>query len=263
VLADNAESGREHAVSRRILMLLPDLDFDPSETGVPWRLARDAGHDVVFATETGAAGKADPIVLDGVIFGLLGPSEEARRDYEEMARDAAYNTPLRWEDVDADDFDALFLPGGHAKGMCPYFESAKLHDVVGAFFRANKPVGAVCHGTLLAARSRDSATGQSVLYGRRTTCLPKYMERSAWLSTAWKMGRYFRTYDEYVEDEVLEALGPSGVYERGPIHLFAKGSSVDHGPTHVVRDGNYVSARWPGDVYAIGEVFASMVSALS
>lgn len=255
------ELPKEHCeVTRRILMLLPDRDFDPSESGVPWRLARDAGHEVVFATETGAAGQADPVVLDGVIFGMLGPSAEARRDYDAMAADDAYNAPLRWEEVDADDFDALFLPGGHAKAMRPYFESTMLHDVVRAFFDANKPIAAVCHGTLLAARSRDPSTGKSVLHGRRTTCLPKYMERSAWLSTAWKLGRYYRTYDAYVEDEILEALGPSGVYERGPIHLFAKGSATDHSATHVVRDGNYVSARWPGDVYAIGEVFASMVS---
>lgn len=243
-------------------MLLPDCDFDPSESAVPWRLARDAGHELIFATETGAPGEADPIVLKGVIFGLLGPSAEARADYDAMTRDAAYNSPLRWDEVVADEFDALFLPGGHAKGMCPYFESATLHDIVRTFFQADKPVGAICHGTLLAARSRDPSTGKSILYGRRTTCLPKYMERSAWLATAWKMGRYYRTYEKYVEEEVLEALGSSGVYERGPIHLFAKGSATDHRATHVVRDGNYVSARWPGDVHAIGEVFASMVSAL-
>ena len=71
------------------------------------------------------------------------------------------------------------------------------------------------------------------------------MERTAWLSTAWKLGRYYRTYDAYVEDEVVEALGPRGVYERGPIHLFAKGSTTDHRATHVVRDANYVSRAGP------------------
>ena len=33
-----------------LLMPLPDSDFDPTESGVPWRTMRDHGHRVVFAT---------------------------------------------------------------------------------------------------------------------------------------------------------------------------------------------------------------------
>jgi hypothetical protein len=44
------------------------------------------------------------------------------------------------------------------------------------------------------ARTRDPATGRSVLADRQTTCLPKYMERLAYLTTAWRLGRYYRTY---------------------------------------------------------------------
>jgi putative intracellular protease/amidase len=36
----------------RVLVVLPDRDFDVTEVAVPWRLLFDAGHDVVFATET-------------------------------------------------------------------------------------------------------------------------------------------------------------------------------------------------------------------
>jgi hypothetical protein len=32
-------------------------------------------------------------------------------------------------------------------------------------------------------------TGRSVLASRQTTCLPKYMERSAYLATVWRLGR--------------------------------------------------------------------------
>ncbi len=34
----------------KILMPLPARDFDPTETGVPWRVLTERGHDVVFAT---------------------------------------------------------------------------------------------------------------------------------------------------------------------------------------------------------------------
>jgi putative intracellular protease/amidase len=38
----------------RIWMPLPDRDFDVTEVAVPWKLAVEAGHEVVFATEAGA-----------------------------------------------------------------------------------------------------------------------------------------------------------------------------------------------------------------
>ena len=43
-----------------LLMPLPDSDFDPTESGVPWRTMRDHGHNVVFATPTGRTARADP-----------------------------------------------------------------------------------------------------------------------------------------------------------------------------------------------------------
>src|SRR6185436_14128630 len=107
---------------------------------------------------------------------------------------------------------------------------------------------------LVLARTRDPSTGRSVLAGARTTCLPKYMERSAYLLTFWKLGRYYRTYPAYVEDEVRAALDdPGRQFVRGPRTLSTRGTSDDHRPAFVVEDGRYVSARWPGDAYLFGE----------
>ena len=78
-----------------------------------------------------------------------------------------------------------------------------------------RPVGAICHGVLVLARARDPRTGRSVLAPVRTTCLPKYMERTAYALTFWKLGRYYRTYPAYVEDEVKAALERPEQFERG------------------------------------------------
>jgi hypothetical protein len=68
-----------------------------------------------------------------------------------------------------------------------------------------------------------SGSGRSVLASRHTTCLPKYMERVAYLTTAWRLGRYYRTYPAYVEDEVRAALAdPGRQFERGPVTLTAR-----------------------------------------
>jgi hypothetical protein len=97
--------------------------------------------------------------------------------------------------------------------------------------------------------------------GRRTTCLPKYMERSAYLLTAWKLGRYYRTYPAYVEDEITSALGDPALFVRGPRVLSARGTDADDSPAFVVEDGNYVSARWPGDAYLFAKRFAALLAA--
>jgi putative intracellular protease/amidase len=247
----------------RCLMCVPDGDFDVTEVAVPWRLLTRAGHEVAFATEKGgAAPAADPRLLDGVIFGKLGADPEAKAFYRELEGDAAFRAPLAWEGLDVAAFDGLLLPGGHAPGMRQYLASASLHERVAAFWRLGRPVGAICHGVLVLARSRDPATGKSVLAASRTTCLPKYMERTAYLLTFWKLGRYYRTYPAYVEDEVKSALDdPARQFVRGPRTLSARGTAQDDAAAFVVEDGRYVSARWPGDAYLFTRKFMERLAA--
>lgn len=226
-------------------MPLPDTDFDVTEVSVPWKIFTREGHDVVFATENGATPAADPKLLDGVIFGALGAEPEPKAFYRELETTEAFVHPQKWELVDPERMDALFLPGGHAPGMRQYLGSEPLQRRVAAFFASKKPVAAICHGVLVAARA-------GALKERTTTCLPKYMERIAYFTTAWKLGRYYRTYDAYVEDEVREGCAK---FERGPIHLFSRGTDASDADAFVVEDGTYVSARWPGDAYAIAKRF--------
>lgn len=242
----------------RILMPVPDADFDTTEVAVPWRLVTRAGHHVVLATERGGAAPAcDPLLLEGVLFGQLGAAAEPKRFYDELTKSPEFAAPIAWSAVDPRAFDGLLLPGGHAPGMRQYLGSEELQRKVAEFWTLGRPVGAICHGVLVLARAKDPKTGKSVLDGRRTTCLPKYMERTAYFATAWKLGRYYRTYPAYVEDEVRGALGSGGTFERGPIHLSARGTAEDDGPAFVVEDGAYVSARWPGDAYLFAKRFLS------
>jgi putative intracellular protease/amidase len=129
---------------------------------------------------------------------------------------------------------------------------------VARFWRTNKPVGAICHGVLVLART-DSGAGRSVLYDRRTTCLPKYSERTAYLTTAWRLGKYYRTYPAYAEDEVRAALSdPATQFQRGPVNLTSRGSATDDAAAFVVQDGHYLSARWPGDAYLFARRFCGL-----
>ncbi len=248
----------------RVLVPLPDRDFDVTEVAVPWRLLRDAGHEVVFATERGGEAPAcDPRLLDGVIFGKLGADPEPRAFYAQLEQSPEFRAPIAWTALERDSlaaFDGLLLPGGHAPGMRQYLGSESLQDKVAAYWKLGRPVGAICHGVLVLARARDPETGKSVLAGSRTTCLTKFLERSAYWMTFWKLGRYYRTYPAYVEDEVRAALDDPSQLERGPLTLGRRGTATDDGPAFVVEDGRYVSARWPGDAYRFARRFLSRLA---
>lgn len=242
----------------KVVIPLPDTDFDTTEVAVPWRLLTDAGHEVVFATERGgAAPTCDPRLLDGVLFGKLGAEPEPIRFYDEMISTPAFAAPVSWLGLDFSDFDGLLLPGGHAPGMRQYLGSAELQAAIARFWATGRPVAAICHGVLVLARSTD-ADGVSVLVDRRTTCLPKFLERTAYFLTAWKLGSYYRTYPLYVEDEVVANLGSSDQFTAGP-RSTKRGTRTDHRAAFVVEDGNYVSARWPGDAYLFAERFIALL----
>lgn len=245
-------------MNRDVLIPLPDRDFDVTEVAVPWKLLTEAGYRVIFATENGATPAADPLLISGVVFGKLGARAEAISYYRELEQDPEFRAPRCWRDLDPATFAGLFLPGGHAQGMVQYLGSAELHAWIAAFWRTERPVGAICHGVLALARATDE-NGHSVLHGRRTTCLPKYMERSAYFLTFWKLGRYYRTYPAYVEQEVRAALAQPGHFERGPRTLTKRGTRSDDRAAFVVEDGRYVSARWPGDSYLVAKKFIALL----
>lgn len=281
-----------------LLMPLPRADFDPSEAAVSWRVLAAAGHDIVFATPDGRVARADPVMLSGIgldfcsrlpglrplkLIGLLLRADRnARAAHGELVNNAAFRAPLSYAQIRSGDFDALLLPGGHAQGMREYLESELLQRRVAEFFDADKPVAAICHGVVLAARSRSLRTGKSVLHGRKTTALTWKLERSAWrlsrYAGRWWDRDYYRTYREQpgepagyrsVQAEVTCALARPEDFLDVPADApyrwrknggIARDGADDARPAFVVRDGNYVSARWPGDVHTFARTFAEMLA---
>jgi len=190
----------------------------------------------------------------------LAPSLSRASFYAELAASAEFTGTPGWADVAFTGFDGLLLPGGHAPGMKQYLGSTVLREQVARFWAAGKPVGAICHGVLVLARTADPGTGRSVLAGCRTTCLPRYLERSSYLATAWRLGRYYRTYPQYVEDEVRAALDdPARQFTTGRRVLSRRGTATDDSAALVVQDGSSLPARWPGDAYLFGRRFCAML----
>jgi putative intracellular protease/amidase len=281
----------------RVLIPLPARDFDPSEAAVSWQVLSNAGHTISFTTPEGQPAAADDMMLSGegldlwgtlpllrklpLIGLLMRANRDARNAYAAMIADLNYSKPLRWDSVDASAFDALMLPGGHrARGMRDYLESATLQRHVADFFEAQKPVAAICHGVLLAARSYSAKTGRSVLYGYKTTALTWALENSAWkvarITRFWDPN-YYRTYLEQADDpdgymsvqqevtreladpaDFLDVPKSDPEYRRKTSGL-QRDSMDDPRPAFVVQDRNYISARWPGDVHTFAKAFAGLL----
>lgn len=280
-----------------VLIPLPEVDFDPSEAAVSWRVLAQLGHTVVFATPDATPARGDELMLTGrgldlwgfvpglrrlvAVGQLLRADAVARQSYVEMERSPEFRQPISWRDIELDAVDGVLLPGGHrARGMRRYLESGVLQRVVLDAFRRDMPVAAICHGVLLAARTTDPGTDKSVLYGRKTTCLTWSLERTAWriarVTRFWDRD-YYRTYSEEpsqpagymsVQAEVTRALETPGDFEDvrpdDPDVRYKAGGRHrdrldDERPAFVVQDRNYVSARWPGDAHTFAKRFARML----
>ncbi len=288
----------------KIIIPIPNQDFDPSEVALPWQIIRAAGHTVEFATPDGKRAYADPIMISGEgldpwgwipglkkirLIGLfLRADRFGRRAYDLMQQDPLFLQPKDYSALRVEDYDAMVLPGGHAQRVKTYLENSILQSFVADFFDAkdgagqHKPVAAVCHGVVLAARATSKASGKSVLHGRKTTALTWQLENSVWsltkyLARFWDPD-YYRTYRESktdpfgywgVEQEIKRALASDSDFldvPKNADHHFLKASGLvrdridDSRPAWVVRDGNYLSARWPGDVHTWAQQFVAMLS---
>ena len=248
-------------MAKRVIIPLPHTDFDPTEAGVSWKCLTDRGVDVVFATPSGLVATCDPIMLTGKGLSFLSPMLRAdkygRAAYDEMAASREFKNPIKWSHLKQENFDGLLLPGGHAKGMLEYLESNLLKQIVVDFFSIEKPVGAICHGVLLAARSHYH-NGKSVLFGRKTTALIALQELTAWALTAAWMKDYYRTYPQTLEAEVKSNLANSSDFIKGPMPLYRDNpAQLERGFT--VRDKNYLSARWPGDTHRFANQFFELL----
>ena len=240
-------------MSSPVVIALSDRDFDPTEVAVPWIALRQAGHEVLFATADGEPGACDADMLSGVLFGAIKATPANADRYREMEADEAFRKPICYRDISPTEHAALVLPGGHAPGMKQYLEASDLQAAVVAFFAANATVAAICHGTVVLARSVDPERGKAVIEGRKLTCLPKTMEWSAWIATVATRGNYFRTYPVWVQQEVIAAAGSRKLVSTGPL-------IPSYGKPYTVRDGNLLTARWPGDAERFAHELVAMLA---
>lgn len=109
------------------------------EFAAPYYIMHDAGVTLTIASPKGGQPPIDPKSAEP-----SAQTEATKRfDGDKDLQQLLANT-TKLTDVSADDFDAVFYPGGHGP-MWDLVNDEKSIDLIQDFWKAHKPVAAVCH----------------------------------------------------------------------------------------------------------------------
>ncbi|KEO59148.1 type 1 glutamine amidotransferase domain-containing protein [Thalassospira permensis] len=185
------------------------------ELAAPYFRFRDAGADITLASPKGGQPPLDPNsqVPDALT--------EATKRFEgdEEAQKAFANT-VTLDGLKADDYDALFYPGGHGP-LWDLATDVKSIALIEAFVAQDKPVAAVCHGpaAFVNAKTKD---GKPLVAGKKVTGFTNDEEKAVGLEKVVPL---------LIEDEFTKQ---GGLYER-----------ADMWASHAVVDGKLVTGQNP------------------
>ncbi|MFC8084191.1 type 1 glutamine amidotransferase domain-containing protein [Streptomyces sp. NPDC057340] len=144
------------------------------EAVVPYEAFKAAGHEITVTTPDGVVPPVDPASLAA---DANGGAENAAKVMAVTDGAAEFRNPVALADVTVEDFDAVYVPGGHGpmEDLAVDADSGRLlaHAV-----QAGMPVGVVCHGpaALLAAVREDGANAYA---GYRITAFTNAEEEMA------------------------------------------------------------------------------------
>ena len=201
------------------------------ELAAPYYALKDAGADIVLASPKGGQPPLDPKSDDPD-----AQTDDTRRFKADAEAQAALASTVVLSSVKAEDFDAVFYPGGHG----PLWDLANDADsiaLIEAFAKADKPTGFVCHapGVLKSVNGPD---GKPLVNGRKVTGFTNSEEEAVGLTDVVP----------FLVENVLTANG--GDYSKGP----------DWG-SYVLTDGKLVTGQNPGSSHAAAEALLKLLRA--
>jgi len=199
------------------------------ELAAPYYALKDAGSEIVLASPKGGQPPLDPKSDDPD-----AQTEDTRRFKADAAAQAQLAATVPLASVKADDFDAVFYPGGHGP-LWDLANDAASIALIQAFARADKPTGFVCHapGVL---KSVNAENGQPLVEGRKVTGFTNSEEEAVGLTAVVP----------FLVENVLSANG--GEYSKGP----------DWG-SYVVVDGKLVTGQNPASSREAAEALLGLL----
>jgi len=194
------------------------------EFASPYKLLTDAGHDVVVATPGGVTPNVDMMSLRPSMAG----GEDGALELERIIRSAeVMRRPLKLSDVRLEDYDGVYLPGGHGP-MSDLAFDADAGRLLTAQLASGNPLFIVCHApaAILATRIH----GVSPFKGYRVTAFSNEEEEAVGLAplATWLL-----------ETDLKEKVQVD--YSRGPMW-----------EPYMVEDRNLVTGQNPHSAAVLG-----------
>lgn len=185
------------------------------EFAAPYYIFKDAGAEVVLASPKGGQAPLDPKSDD--------PDSQTpaiqRFKSDKEAQQALANT-VKLSNIKAEDFDAVFYPGGHG----PLWDLSGDRDsisLIETFYGAGKPVAAVCHGPAVFLHTK-AADGSLLVQGKSVTGFANSEEAAVDLTGVVP----------FLVEDILKKNG--GIYTK-----------AEDWQSYTVTDGNLITGQNP------------------
>jgi putative intracellular protease/amidase len=200
------------------------------EFAAPYFALRDAGAKITLASPKGGQPPLDPKSSDP-----SAQTDATRRFDADAAAQAELANTKRLTDVDANDFDAVFYPGGHGP-LWDLAEDPQSIALIEKTLAAGKPVAAVCHapGVL---RHVKGADGRSIVAGKKVTGFANSEEAAVELTDVVP----------FLVEDMLKANG--GDYSK----------AEDWAP-HVAIDGLLITGQNPASSEPVAEALLELLN---
>ena len=185
------------------------------EFAAPYYKLADAGVDITIASPNGGQPPIDPKSEEPD-----AQTEATKRYYQDKALQEKLSQTKKLSEVKAEDYDAVFYPGGHG----PLWDLANDQNsikLIEDFYNQKKPVAAVCHGPAVLAQAK-APNGEPLVKGKNVAGFTNSEEAAVHLTDIVPF---------LVEDK-LKALG--GNYSK----------EADWAP-YVVTDGLLITGQNP------------------
>jgi putative intracellular protease/amidase len=185
------------------------------EFAAPYYKLADAGVDITIASPKGGQPPIDPKSEEPD-----AQTEATKRYYQDKALQEKLSQTKKLSEVKAEDYDAVFYPGGHG----PLWDLANDRNsikLIEDFYNQKKPVAAVCHGPAVLAQAK-APNGEPLVKGKNVAGFTNSEEAAVHLTDIVPF---------LVEDK-LKALG--GNYSK----------EADWAP-YVVTDGLLITGQNP------------------
>jgi putative intracellular protease/amidase len=132
------------------------------EFAAPYYVLKDAGAEITIASPKGGAPPVDPKSDDP-----KAQTPAMQRFREDPGAQRALANTVKLSTVSADDYDAVFYPGGHGP-LWDLADDPNSIALIERLYAEGKPVAAVCHGPAV-LRQAKAPDGTPLVKGKRVT----------------------------------------------------------------------------------------------